>query len=582
MEMKRTLVSLLAPVIMAASGPSCQPAYANDGIKGPRSVAPVQESARRLELNEQNNYSAAETFLLEVYQRQAAKEVKGDEKVVVSVDAKFDSETGLLRLAYGLEGLTADRGRKIYSVDSQEFSKSTRPKPFLNDSHSFIYVVSDSPEGVSVENIEQWGRFHGQKVERRRLIPAEQKLTDRVIMYALDEGFEKAVEAGAIGITGGGYKAIAVWDEAVDLFRFPDSMKVDAAGRLKRYSQGVSQRSAQRREQGVEDILQGVSMGKISLFRDPRLLNLSNSFIAREVRATLKNNSSEDQNVSVYFLNTRFQDMNEWYADLKDVAVEVKLSSRLKGFVGDWVAFGGMDDGKQIQEDKIEPLFFSIKPERIEFKSFKDSLLSESVTHLENSILGFCFPKIEKGGVIRKVSPTEIHIGVIDLFETPPKYPSGVELEKVFNKDVLFMRRVNRLSVGDISREDYLGRWNVKARLDVHSLRDFSSTSTSSKDLEDYLIKEEEIVVRRGSLSETHRISWANLPLKDYVAIELLDEDSFIFLKRTDSKRITMSSSEIDSSHLKNFRKFLDFGDVEFMKRYIEGIFNDPGIELER
>lgn len=587
MGFKKTLASILAPIIITGSMPSCQPTYAQsekvqkDYTEKTQNVSVVPEEGKTI-----STFHREIPVKLYQYQQHNQKEVPAGDTVVV-LEGGMDYETGRFTLSYSSGRMTAD-GPDLSRFSRNEIERLQMGQliPRLNDSESLAILVASSSEGIKAENIEQWGWLTGIKENPKRLVPSNQKFGDSIFLYAGNEGIDFLTDLLALKLSGGLTK---IWDETITDLNIPEKYKVDASRRAREYFQKLASEALEEKERRAESSLEkGVSIGFVPLFKDPRFDPIGRHLIARTIELDLKNNTFEDQYLSFVFdkiligQKSSQDDMigtsaGTKYGEINNVAVKVMLPSHLTNYFGRWVLFGGLDNGKPLSENRIEPMVVTIGLEGMLIKSFEETISSGPLINLTESTLGAYFSESKKGAILRMKSPDQLLASIVYYMKDSSAYPRSKDLEETFNKDVMFFKRITTPEREFSYSEEYFGEWRMRAEERVSVLE-----GSSREPQRTCTFMNDKLVFKYGTESITNNISWINLPLENYSALKVKEGGLFVFLKKIDKRKTIMSPSIINQNQIRRFGRFLELDNPEFIKEYLEGIFSDPGIVLEK
>ncbi len=511
------------------------------------------------------------------YQQHNQKLVSSGE-TTLPIYAEMDYKTGQLLVTYS-SGKMTDEGPDLsgFSRRERERSPVAQLVPRLNDSHTLAVVVSSCSEGIEIQHGNQMGWLVGAKENPVRLVPSGNKLGDKVLLYAGNEGMDELIDFCAVKLSGG---LTGGWDELVDLVDSSDRYKVDASGRARRFLEGLRDNERKRQEGHAESSLEnGVSMGFLDLHKDPRPDSIGRHMVARSIDLSLRNNTFEDQEVTLYFNQVRIGEKSSQdsitgistgsrFGDVRDIAVRVKLpvDPNRKYFLGDWrfveVNEGGLE--KELPEEfATENVSFKISPRFVELKRTAPGRDSTQQHNLAGSLFGGDYLLFYDSGIdsmvfFKKLDNNRIAFGdssmdkskVGELFQ---REKFG-ELEENLKKGHFVLERGAQVVTPPVlSRvEDYIGSWRG------------IGTVRGSRFGEDTLSEEEKKVrnekiasirwnygpnnfsflknLRTGEL-ETTPIDWFPLPIENYIAHTCpFNPESYRILRKDGKNRLNLVS----------------------------------------
>jgi hypothetical protein len=410
MRLGKTLANIVTPIILSGTA-----LFSSNSFS--------QNSARRnnppkiFELDSQNP-SFSDSVSMNLYNRSLSGTREFSEgKLPVYLEGEMDYESGKFYFSYSVGRMTSE-GPLLNKKNIEQTRRIPLAKiPAFDDTETQIYVVSTG-KGIDVENIEQKAFIHGSRRNPVELYPLEEHKMGSFAWWAMNKGFDYAIEKGDAYLTGG----ISLIPYVGDLSPEVLSTIVDKfdLGPLSRTKSFFERRAKRLHEEGRRDALSSLEnaiyVQEMPLFPDVRHKT------ARSFEMNMKNNSFEDEQVSVLIKKLAVGNKSNYgnlYGNVDDISFVVNLPpiGRLEDYGGRWEVTGVVLDGKLLPPDEAlleSSLSFSQnyieherygEKERIKIKSWKK--LSPNTS----SFLAYKEEGYEEKVILKKISLKKLNLG---------------------------------------------------------------------------------------------------------------------------------------------------------------------------
>ena len=401
MKFKKTLVSLVAPVILAGSALFPQNSYSE--IRSPQKVTP-----QTIQLSERNPRFAGQVNM-ELYNRTLTgnKDIKYG-NMPIYLEGEWNKEKGKLYFSY-TAGRMTDEGPLL----NQSSIKKARNLPLesipkFDDPETEIYIISTTKD-LDVGDITQKAFIHNARTNPLELKPLEEHKVGALAWWGLNKGYDWAMKKGdemvIDYVSGGITKVVPYFGELPS--KVQDKIIEKIPKPFEETKKFFDRRAQRMKEEGERDALSSLE-NAVYVQQFPLFPTFKNQ-VAKSFEVDLRNNSFDDEQVSIWIRNLSVGNKSNYgllHGNVGDISMVVDLPSRvnyndfkgrwkLKEYIEEGVNKGNGPDEIQIAIGKDGPLF-EVNSEKTKIEMLKFILDSKTI--------GFREKNEDEIGIFRSIS----------------------------------------------------------------------------------------------------------------------------------------------------------------------------------
>ena len=367
MKFKKTLVSLVAPVILAGSALFPQNSYSE--IRSPQKVTP-----QTIQLSEKNPRFAGQVNM-ELYNRSLTgnKDIKSG-NMPIYLEGEWNKEKGKLYFSY-TAGRMTDEGPLL----NQSSIKKARNLPLesipkFDDPETEIYIISTTKD-LGVGEITQKAFIHNARTNPLELRPLEEHEVGALAWWGLNKGYDWAMKKGdemvIDYVSGGITKVVPYFGELPS--KVQDKIIEKIPKPFEETKKFFDRRAQRMKEEGERDALSSLE-NAVYVQQFPLFPTFKNQ-VAKSFEVDLRNNSFDDEQVSIWIRNLSVGNKSNYgllHGNVGDISMVVDLPPG-EGSINIWETENTIQ-ARKITLEKMKEVSMAIRVYEVAYARFPEDL----------------------------------------------------------------------------------------------------------------------------------------------------------------------------------------------------------------